>query len=368
MSSGQNKKGFEMGLSIVVGAVLLFLAGGLIIYTTNLMAQEVKEKEDEGLCRWFNEFRFGLREKNPLGTPIGPEVCRTIHKEIPSDDYEQTTEGVKEEIRDLMVRCWWMWLEGTEPDMLGEWWKKWGKNPCFVCYTFTIKKDRNIETFSFKDLEKSLIEAYYVEDSSDKCAPQGGGRCFYKKCVSKPYIKKVPSTKCEKDHVCCVSEEPLDECINKGGMCLDECGGDYLKYYSKWSCAKGKCCVKDENYQAFLDYIQGDGTGKILFTEGLEFIPQEKIYVINFISPSPKCRIGCILGLGGEAVGTTALVYGTLHIPVIGLYLAPKEVKLGAAAMAYTAIKLSDINDINSLLVTEHMFVEDKCAAQYGED
>lgn len=360
----QNKRGFQAaGWGIVIGAALLFLAGGLIIGIIKFMSSEVEEGQQERLCRVFNEMRFAAKEENPLNFPVGPDVCRTIDKgEIPSDDYEQTTDGAKQEIRDLMARCWWMWLEGTQIDMFGK--GTLSKQPCFACYTFSIKKSTGIESFPVSALDKSLIQAFDADDTSDKCVSTGGGFCEYKKCVNPLYPKEVPSNKCKTDEVCCVAEEPQDECINRGGNCLPECDKDYPFQYNKWSCAKRRmsCCIKSDNYVSYLDYFQADANGKILFQEDLEFKPQEDMYAISFLSPGRECGIENIKCWMGFFASIAAGLGTSVFLSPIG------GVAVGGAGMSLSLIKLGEITDINYLLVSEFKGLEDKCAAQFGED
>ena len=36
-----------------------------------------------------------------------------------------------------------------------------------------------------------------------------------------------------------------NDCVNKGGQCLDECGDDYPTPYTAWTCAEEEevCCI-----------------------------------------------------------------------------------------------------------------------------
>ena len=347
-----------MGWGVVLGAVVLFLAGGLILGVDTLLAKEVEKSQTEKLCRMSNEVRFGAKEGNPLNFPVGPRVCKSIHIDgVPSDDYAQTEEGAKQEIRDLMVNCWWMWLEGTQIDMLGK--GALSDQPCFSCYTFTMKGD--IEPFSVTELEKSLLAPYEAKEANSNCAPNGGGKCMNKKCQD-PYPREVSSRKCtKKDEVCCVAKEPRDECVNKGGFCDKKCGGDYPVQYDKWTCSKysNKCCIKSNTYETYWDYFQADANGKILFQENMQFRPQDKMYAIAFLSPGRECGIKCWGGvISSVATGLTA-----------SLFISP----LGGAVVAGTGVTLSlvkggEITDINYLLVSEYEGIEDKCVLEFGDE
>ncbi|MBR9706313.1 hypothetical protein GOV14_04710 [Candidatus Pacearchaeota archaeon] len=341
-------------------ATLVILSGGLIIGVVKLWASELDEGQQEATCRFFNEMRFAAKEKNPLNFPVGPNMCKSIHKEVPSEDYEQSTEGAKKEIRDLMVRCWYMWLEGEYIDMLNK--KTVRTQPCFSCYTFSIKKD--IEPFTIKDMERYLIGAYDTEDRSNKCARNGGGYCYNKKCTNPLYPKDVSSTKCGEEELCCVAKETKDECINKGGNCLPSCAEDntYTVPFSKWNCARHKmeCCIKPDNYMTYLDYFQADANGKVVFIEDLEFKPQENdIYSITFLSPGRECKGACWSGIIGSLGG---------GIP-ISLFLTP-YVGLPAigAGITLSLVKLGEVTDINYLLVSEYEILKNKCAVQLGEE
>lgn len=370
---GQSKKGMQsMGWGVVLGAVVLFLAGGLILGVNTLLAKEVEKSQTEKLCRMSNEIRFGAKEGNPLNFPVGPQVCKSIHIDegIPSDDYVQTEEGAKQEIRDLMVKCWWMWLEGTQIDMLDK--GVLSKQPCFSCYTFTLNE--GIGPFSVTELEKSLVVPYEAKDTSENCAPNGGGYCEGR-CYDFFYPKEVSSRKCpkkdKKEEVCCVAKEPRDECINKGGRCKPSCDSnkwdekkEYAVQYNKWTCSKysDKCCIKSGTYETYWDYFQADANGKILFQENMQFRAQDKMYTIAFLSPGRECGITNIKCWGGF-IGSIAAGLGT------SLFISPLGgATVAGGGMALSLIKGGEIADINYLLVSEYEGIEDKCVLEFGDD
>ena len=118
MSLVQNKKGIEM--TTLIQIFLAVAAVGLIIGVVANVSLRAEEKESELLCKTFNEIRFGTEvEKGPFSFNVAPRACKVIDKKnVPSKDYKDhiagVQEGAKGEIRDLMARCWWMWLEGIQ--------------------------------------------------------------------------------------------------------------------------------------------------------------------------------------------------------------------------------------------------------------
>ncbi len=402
MSLGRNKKGIEWSTFIEI--LLVIVATGFIIGVFSVAAGRADEKTAENLCRGFNALRYGINEK--IGLSVAPRACKTIDKkDVPSKDYighvKGYREGAKAEIRDLMARCWWMWLEGNQRDMFNTEYYNFD-NKCFICYTFSI--DESIKPITYGDFAESLNEPYYAVDSTDRCAPGGqGGWCMNScndefsrevpsnKCVQKSYegfgggrsggagsgadfsestsqdIKStlVDSTKTQSKK-CCVSE---NECVNKGGRCLDGPLGEYTIYYKNWKCAKGNrfCYIKPDKSASYLDYIQGTkgvnaGAGKVLFFDEGGFKSGEK-YAITFISPGKDFDWETIKDLYGT--GSIAAATGVL------LTLVPTGVGnvIGIGVLAFTsyqAINAGEINDINYIMISKYDAVKTHCAVEAG--
>lgn len=290
MSLARNKKGIE--LTTIIEILLVVVATGLIIGTFVAASNRAEEKTSENLCRGFNALRFGTKvEEGPVSFNIVPRACKVINKKeaVPSKDYKYyidgPVEGAKAEIRNMMARCWWMWLEGNQQNIFDKGWYQ--KNGCFICYTFSLEDT----SFDYQQFAVSLEAPYYAMDSSDRCAPGGqGGKCM-PSCSKTLYefSKEVASTRCGPNQKCCVAADAKDECVNKGGKCSISPSEPYTELFNQWQCASGKCYVQKDKMASYLDYIQGTkgvggGAGKVLFAGDGKFEPGSK-YAITFVSP-----------------------------------------------------------------------------------
>lgn len=364
MSLGRNKRGVE--LSTLAEILLIIIATSLIITVFTVASSRADEKTSENLCRGFNALRFGSEIQTPVGNiNIAPRACKTINKEedAPSKDYINHINGQKAgamaEVRDLMARCWWMWLEGNQQNMFQSKWYNL-QNGCFICYTFSI--DKNAGGISYQEFANSLNAPYYAVDSSDRCAPAGqGGKCMASCNKNSDFLKEVASTRCKQGLKCCVD---ADECENKGGSC--EPRQKHVSY-DKWQCKSGSCYIKEEYMASYLDYIQGTkgvsgGAGRVLFGDNEGFKSGLK-YAITFVSPGKSFWFDTAAGLLTTAAGTTITIAGV----VSGVGTIPTLVLIGTTLYSGAVTRESgSFNDINYIIVSKFDTVSDKCAVELG--
>jgi hypothetical protein len=393
MSLSRNKKGIEW--STFIEMILIIVATGLIIGVFTTAAGRADEKTSENLCRGFNALRFGTQVNvGPVNFNLAPRACKTIDKkDVPSKDYinhvKGEKEGAKTEIRNLMARCWWMWLEGNQIDMFST--STFSPDEkCFICYTFSVDKD--IGPISYEDFSVSLNEPYYAVDGTDRCAPQGQGG-FCRESCGGDFQTEVPSTKCNPQETtlvevvgrreieffanddstfrrkCCVGK---NECENKGGKCIDGPLGPYTAQYNKWKCSSNTCYITPEKSASYLDYIQGSkgvtgGAGKVLFGDDEGFKPNQK-YAITFLSPGKEWNTATIAGTGttGTLMYWTGGLIGS-GIVTGGVSIATVAVASGlTAASYYFTSNTGTINDINYVMLSRYNTVENKCAVETG--
>ena len=191
------------------------------------------DKAAEDTCFIFNAVRtkakLTLAGKEILGVPRAcKKIEKTGDKSIPEDLYTQNEQGAKEQLSNMIAKCWWMWLEGRDPNIM-ETELFSSKNKCFICYQFGV--DKGI-TFTATRFDPELFEkTYKVEDSSDKCAGALGGKCYAGDKCGEGYTK---AGKCqEKGKVCCINKK--NECVNKGGSCkTGPCDSNNEALYSEW--------------------------------------------------------------------------------------------------------------------------------------
>ena len=320
----KNKKGIEAGgLSIVIAIIILLLSGGVILAGIRHAASKVDEKLQVDLCRILNEIKFGISGKSESLLTSGEPICNTITKHIdeksfvPTSQFKQDKEGAEQEIRDMVKNCWYMWLDGSKQNMFREYTFSEG---CFTCYTFKIKE--NVKGVTYTSLKNSMDNPFFAKDTSDKCAPTGGG--FLKlKCDKDEEEVVSKKTPVNSDYKCC-RKDLRNECENKGGKCSSagKPSEDY-SIYNKWPCPKSEqsCYVKNDGFYSYTKYIReyGPRGGEIFFmpphgekSPDINYAPGE-IYAINFVSPSKQicykgaeAGAGCYAAIGGYAVATAA--------------------------------------------------------------
>jgi len=373
MHLARNKKrNASVGFTLIE-LILMIIGVGILIVLIVSYLSKADEKTSENLCRALNAIRAGTKVDTSVGTyTFAPRACKTIDKrqDLPSNNYinnpNSIKEGAKAEIRDLMTRCWWMWLEGRDQNVFD---KKWYnlQNGCFICYTFNLGKD--VKSFTYDEFAHSLTAAYYAVDTTDRCAPGGQGGMCMDSCNknSDSFSREVASNVCDKKK-CCVSADTQDECKDKGGMCLDSPGTEYNYYYNRWHCKTGSCYIKPYNIASYLDYIEGangvgSGTGKVLFAEDGGFAPQAK-YAISFVSPGKSFDLKVDTGLFGTVAGTAMTAFS---IYLTGGLSIPIYVMAGLTGYsAFSTKNAGSITESNYILISKFDTVKEKCAVETG--
>ena len=385
MSLGQSNKGIEWNFLIEI--LLLLVATTLIITIFTIAAGRADDKTSENLCRGFNAIRYATQiGEGKLSITAAPNACKTIDKkDVPSKDYknnaDSTKDGAQKEIRDLMARCWWMWLEGNQKNMFDKSFYNW-QNGCFICYTFSTGKD--VGYMKYEDLSTSLNQPYYAVDKTDRCAPLGqGGKCM--DSCTEPFTTEVPSSKCNPQESlavemgnklinpdsttgsnsktdgktstgvqirkCCAAE---NECENRGGRCLPKPDQVYSVPYTGWACKQGHCYLEPDRMASYLDYIQGTrgaggGAGKVLFLNEGGINPRTK-YAITFVSPGDSSWNWNFVVKAGTAAGAIGAGILLQAVPVIGTVGGLTM----AAVASYELISAGDPTDYNYIFVSSY--------------
>jgi len=349
--------------------ILLLVTAGILIAFVTYISANADEKAAEELCRSFNVLRFGTQlEVAGVKVNTAPRACKTIDKgDIPNKDYANLNtpkDGAKAQIRGMMAKCWYMWLEGRQTNMMDTSTLSLSSssNKCFACYDFVLQKDAG--SISMNELLVSLEDAYIAKDSSDRCAAGGGGYC--KSSCDGMHTKESVSIRCKENQKCCVNSEATNECINKGGKCSTNLETGYARF-DKWQCKTGNCFVKQENFGSYLDYLQGTGAGEgrgyLVFQENFKGFEPGKMYGITLVSPGNSWSWGTSGFVGGAAfvvLGAGAITYFTGFNPHV--------ISGGIAATTYTVILAqgSGTPNINFLYISDYDSIKDKCAVQAG--
>ena len=281
-----------MAFQTLIGIILLVAGFILVIGLIENLFSRAEGPAAEELCRTTNVFyaKGDPAKDIPLSLDIrlSPNACKSANiPDVPTRTYSQDTNGAMKNVAELMSRCWWMFLEGSDPELLGKrgFFGSDKKAKCIVCYQFTLQNGMG---FPSDNLPKFLSDTpYYVQDSSDKCSTSGG---FCRSSCDDPngiFTTSQASAKCAqkaKGSTCCIA---TNECENKGGRCLDAGNTDFPQQYDLWACLEGKkCFVKRENFFTYVDYIQRtQGAGYIFMDSGIEqFSSGNQGYSIAYVS------------------------------------------------------------------------------------
>jgi len=326
-NSIKNKRGIEAGgLSRIIGIVLVLIFLGILVHLILNSVTKADEVTQVRLCRVSNEIHESVDSRKPVFVPSTPTVCNTIEKTkgkliVPTKSYSTDNIGVKDEIRDMIANCWYMWLEGSSIDIFRNNWYLRGKSGCFTCYEFRIdeeneKIDDNIGTL---DIIEWMDQPYFAV-KSEGCSAVGG---FLKDIECEEFHlrgepggvhenqpldgwREIPSKTADlagADKNCCISKQIPNQCENNGGLCFipgykdgPQVPSNYPKYYDGWSCPKGnqKCFIASEDEMTYEEYIQSFGkNGGNYFisnnlndvTNGMIFNKGER-YTVNYVAPS----------------------------------------------------------------------------------
>ncbi len=336
----RNKKGMEF---VVIGLILLIAGATAILGFFGVSASRAEGSAAEELCRSTNVLYTQVDPtKDILPGRVTPQGCKVLAKsELPSPKYPQKKEGAMQNVADLMARCWRTFLEGTVSQPIGArgLFQPDDKAKCSVCYIFTLQTGMG---FGAEELDNYISDSgvYTVIDDSDTCTISGGGRCKTDCSVQTQndpdgvFTKAQSSTLCtqkKKGSQCCTA---ADECVNKGGKCLNGAQEPYTKKYGKWGCSEGACYIKTKNYITYKQYIQrvngegytyigdvdSEGNNNIRGSAGDTQLKSGEGYDIIFVSNVQKSfwqntfkrQIGDILG--------TSTSY-----PVAGIIVVPSE-------------------------------------------
>lgn len=302
----KNKKGVEVAWGTIIMIIAVVASVIIILWVLKSSASKVDEELQVDLCRISNEILVGTEEASPWYLHgHSPRVCSTIwrtdkdlqiptakYKEKYANENEADKKAAEAEVMDLIAKCWYEWLEGSDPDVfpkegigpMGRWW---GGEGCYICYAFKLSE--KVEGFNFENLQKSMENRPYTAlDSSSKCTTNGGFLIDGEECPST--INGIEGgwkkASLKDGKVCCVRENVLDECENKGGKCSDKPDGEFEYEYNKWSCSETnqKCYVTKKNYLSYYDYITKGGVrgGKLVVHSSIN--PEKDIIAIGFHS------------------------------------------------------------------------------------
>lgn len=161
-----NKKGQDVVLS-TLGKWLILIAGFMVVVLViSLLFFRAEGVTKEQTCHASVISRISI----PVGNEefrLGPLACETIDEKISGN-----REEIKRQVADKMERCWWMFNEGRQDDVLssGEVKKALGfednKNQCFLCYTLKVDQDSIVGG----EIQSPEMFNYLLENNHPKIA------------------------------------------------------------------------------------------------------------------------------------------------------------------------------------------------------
>lgn len=359
--------------------MILILIGVIILIAIIIQASSrAEEGTSEKLCRASNGIRYGTKiDSGPISLNTAPRACKTIDKgDLPSKNYKEhiggEKEGAKAEIDDMIAKCWYMWLEGKQPNMFDT--STVGQNKCFICYTFSLGK--NVDTIKSSDIFESLEKPYYAVDKSDNCAGAGG----FCRALCGPAETEISSLsaskKCSIGAKCCISKKINNECENRAGRCESTPLKGYY-HYEKWKCNSGDCYVDRKNMVSYIDYIQGTngalgGAGFLLLENTIysEGIQNRQKYALTLVSPGNDMSWDTAAWGGATLAGTAAFFASIIYVPPI-FGAKTTAAQISAAGTAYSLGMISKSGNIagyNFIYLSDYDKVQDKCAVEQGVD
>jgi len=317
----KNKKGIELAFGGIISIIVILVAGGVLLWAFLATAPKIEGKSPVELCASTNRIKVGIEHKtSEYVSP--PNACQTIEQtsgksQVPTRDYDQNEAGAAEEVRDMIMKCWYMWLDGSEPNMFRLFP---GEKTCQVCYRFRIKD--SVGSLNLEKLIDSMNELYFVSiPNKHNCDTYYGGEWVDgEECPLDLIATKSIILPDGKKQVCCRKDVRF-ECENKGGICCEnkeerkcstvtgESIGVYEQLYDKWACpiTEEKCYVKAETGVYYMEYLtessllggelmildpdQNEGSGTPI--KNINY-GKDKIWAISFVSPA-KQYCGSIL-------------------------------------------------------------------------
>ena len=241
---------------ILIIVISIAVIGGVIAILVN----KLDYRQQEEVCKQANR----MAQQTDLDGIhyLAESACKAIDLgTLPMKGYQETKEGIMKNIADKTAKTWEIWLEGIKPNYF-EGTLLPGNQRCFIQYTFNIKK--GTKPIPESEFTKYLSDTLYkIDDTSDRCAGTGGGKCRENTCeLGEEKVEDKRKTCIGTLNTCCIRPTL---CESKGGICDPDYCKDGTRPYidSGWTCEpKQICCISDSNYVTYLTYLQAN-TGKI---------------------------------------------------------------------------------------------------------
>jgi hypothetical protein len=245
-----NKK--ALTLTTIIEIALITLAFILIIGLVKNFFGQAEDATADSICRGSVAAREAVSKQILYQkVTLAPLLCKTEQIEINKEGFF-TKKNILKEIAKLTSRSWWVFGEGLVNNIFTD--NHWDNSQCFIKYSFKINEGEDFKS----------IDSISRED-------------FLQYMSTEPYKVSAEETKGKKY-----------SCESKGGECVSgSCSSGTKEYLDAgWVCDQSEVCCVDENlFYTYLDYIQQFGGDGNLLVLNDKFEPGE-IYGIAIISHS----------------------------------------------------------------------------------
>lgn len=162
----QTKKKGLLALSSLATIIIWIVATVVLLVTVSMIINMSTSATEEVICR----NSVALRAKTVLGFDVGPIqeaykkenfmplLCKPQNK----GELKGSREEVKKQVADLAAQCWWMYLEGSVPNLFDS--NVRDENSCGICYYFQIPEgldagriSSNPDLVFFEELTKTRL-------------------------------------------------------------------------------------------------------------------------------------------------------------------------------------------------------------------
>lgn len=161
----QNRKGLSR--NTIISIIILTISFFMIFQLIGLTFDSIDEEASEKACRTSVKVRMDIVLRTEIAgvpvqsRPMVPIMCKTTDK----GKLEGNEEEVKKQIADLTAKCWYMFLNGEYLNLFNKLDLLYGRNRCFICYTFSIdNKEISITRDEFIDYMVNTPYPYVIEN------------------------------------------------------------------------------------------------------------------------------------------------------------------------------------------------------------
>lgn len=362
-----------MEIGLVGRLIILIISLMVILGVIRIIASRADADSALTICRGslaLKEYsNVGIGDNwlfgDTLNYDLAPLLCKTFDLKFPEEKYPPTRDSVVKNIADRTADCWWQFGEGLVETDVFEKNLLWGRNKCFICYTFSTDTLKEDEVIKIEEVYDYMASSPYKAISDDRAVC--GSKEAEENSLSNAGGDQGSEVKC--------IDQKTPECERKGGNCRDYCTTTTESEFYDWACLKKsqKCCVNNENLVTYLDYIYyAKGTGVVSVGDNMGAFEKKQTYAIAFISqttdfgwtmidiasyfiPGAGKLVGSGVKWGGKIIGKTGFKLFQLGAKLDSAAV-PKILKFASSNAGYNRITKIMAVESQSAKVADRIF------------